>query len=99
MEHRKTEDADVAERLDRAVDRFAAAVEEFARQVERMSPPEPLDEEEAVRLAQEGVREVRREMREERAKEPRHPAPTPEEVREWERRRDERIRGEGRRPL
>lgn len=100
MEHGKAEGAGRTDRLDRAIDRFAAAVEEFARQVERMNHPEPPGEEEAVRLAREGVREVREELRAERAKEPRRrPAPTPEEIRDWERRREERIRGEGRRPL
>ncbi len=100
MEHGKTEEAGrAADRLDRAIDRFAAAVVEFARQVERMNHPEPPGEEEAVKLAQEGVREVREELRAERAKESRHPAPTPEEVRDWERRREERREREGYRPL
>ncbi len=79
-----------AEELGRAADRFAEAVEEFSRQVERLGGVrrEPLSEEEAARLADKAVHEARSELWAER--EPERPAPTREEIREWELRREER---------
>jgi len=85
-----------AEELSRAADRFAAAVEEFSRQVERLGVVTwaSLSEEDAARLADEAVHEARDELW--AGRKPERPAPTREEVREWEHRREERREREGR---
>lgn len=83
---------DREKRMDRAAERFVSAVEEFARQVERLGAnrARPLPEAEAARLADEAVHEVRSEMRADEARELERPALTPEEVRRWEIDREER---------
>lgn len=83
---------------DEAVRFFNAVLEEARRNPEAFRPvPEPLPEEEAARVAGEAVHEVRRTAagaggfdRE---------AITPEEAREWVRRREDRRRREGYRPV
>lgn len=94
------------EEMTRAAKEIAKAVKELRTAVERLAEiqrPGEFPEDEAVRLAQEGVHEVREELRRERErlglKEERRPAPTPEEIREWEHRREERRRREGYKPL
>lgn len=93
--------ADAARELRRAVDRLA---EIHARPTRGSALAEllgsgGLPEEEAAALAVEATHHVRGEMRREReageANEKRLPPPTPEEVREWERHREERRRREG----
>ncbi len=95
-----------AEEMSRAAREITEAVGEFARAVDRFAELQRtggIPEEEAVRLAQEGVREVRKELEGELApsglEEERRPAPTPEAIREWERRREERRRREGYKPV
>lgn len=90
MEH-KTED------MSRAIDRFSAAVEEFARQVERMNQPEPPGEEELAELVDREVHAAREELY--AGREPERGPLTPEEAEEWKRRRDERREREGYKPL
>lgn len=51
-----------------------------------------LPEEEAAIIADESVHRVRKELARDRADEPKAPPPTPEEIKEWEQRRDERRR-------
>lgn len=94
------------EKMARAAGEITEAVKELKASVERLAElqrPGEFPEDEAVRLAREGVREVREELRRERErlglKEERRPAPTPEEIREWERRREERHRREDYKPL
>jgi hypothetical protein len=92
------------EEMTRAAKEITEAVKELRTAVERLAEiqrPGGFPEDEAVRLAQEGVREVREELRRERLglKEERRPAPTPEEIREWERLREERRRREGYKPI
>lgn len=84
-----------AEDMSQAAERFAAAMEEFSRQVERLGAVrgEPLSEAEAARLADEAVHEVRSELW--AGRKPEQPALTPEEIQDWERRRKERRRREG----
>lgn len=57
---------------------------------------EGLPEEVAANIAVEAVRETRKAMASGREKEQRFPPPTPEEVEEWERRREERRHREDR---
>lgn len=83
--------------MSRAVDRFAAAVEEFSRQVERLRPPERLSEEELAELVDREVHAVREELY--RDRKPERGPITPEEAEEWKRRRDERRKREGYEPL
>jgi hypothetical protein len=49
-----------------------------------------LPEEEAAIIADESVHRVRKELARDRADKPKAPPPTPEEIKEWEQRRDER---------
>lgn len=73
----------------RATDRFAAAVEEFARQVERLRPREPMDEEEADRFGNEAAHQYRRGTALGAGGFDRDRGPlTDEEVEEWTQRRD-----------
>ncbi|MGH3088711.1 MAG: hypothetical protein ACRDSJ_15510 [Rubrobacteraceae bacterium] len=84
--------------ISKAADRLAAAAEEFARQIEDMESSVPLSEEEADALGVEAVHRTRSEWltgaggfdREEI---------TEEEAREWVRRREERRRREGHKPI
>ncbi len=86
--------------MSRATDRFAAAVEEFARQVERLRPREPMGEEEADRFGNEAAHEHRRETTVGAGGFDCDLGPlTDEEVEEWTRRRDERRRREGYKPV
>ena len=96
------------EEMTRAAKEVTEAVKELRATVERLAELQRLGglpEEEAVRLAQEGVREVRKELGRERElaspglEAERRPTPTPEEIREWERRREERRRREGHKPV
>lgn len=89
--------ADEIEEMSRAADRFAAAVDEFARQLERLRPPKPLSEEELAELVDREVHAVREELY--RDRKPERGPITPEEAEEWKRRRDERRRREGYEPL
>lgn len=80
------------EEMTRAPKEITEAVKELRTVVERLAGlqrPGGLSEKEAVRLAQEGVREVREELGRELASPglegERRPAPTPAEIREWER--------------
>ena len=45
--------------MSHATERFSAAVEEFARQVSRLRPREPLSEDDANRFGDEAVHETR----------------------------------------
>lgn len=84
------EERNQAEEMGRATDRFAEAVETFAKSVELMRAtyprPEPLPEEEADSFAHEVVHRVREELG--RATEDH--APGPEEVRQWVEQREQR---------
>jgi hypothetical protein len=86
---------DHAAEMSRAANRFASAVAEFSRQVERLGVVrrEPLSEEEAAKLADEVVHRVRSDLWAERK--PKRPPLTPHEIREWEHRREERRKREG----
>ncbi len=88
---------DETEEMRRAADRLADAVDEFARQVERLRPPEPLSEEELAELVDREVHAAREELYKDRKPE-RGPL-TPEEAEEWSRLRDERRGREGYEPL
>jgi hypothetical protein len=86
--------------LKRAVDRLADLYERpKGSTLMELLGSGGLPEEEANALALEVVHRVREEMRREReaggADEERLPPPTPEEIREWERLREERRRREG----
>lgn len=91
VEKRQTEE------MSQAADRLVKAVDDFTRQIERMHLPEPPSEEEADRVGNDAVRETRREalgaggfLR----------GPlTYEEIREWEKSREERRKREGYRPI
>lgn len=86
--------------MDRAADRFAAAVEEFARQVERLRPHGPLTEEEADRFGNEAVHETRDLLFGGASGFDGHRGPlTDDEVEEWVRRREERREREGYEPV
>lgn len=90
-------EAGQAREMSQAAERFASAVEEFSRQVGRLGTArkEPLSEGEAVKLTDEAVHRVRREMAAEEDGMPRAPQPTLEEMEAWERRREERRGREG----
>ncbi len=92
VEKRQTEE------MSRATDRLVAAVDEFTRQVERMRPAEPLSEEEADRIGNDAVHEYRRETGAGGFDRDRGPL-TDGEIEEWTRRREERRRREGRKPI
>ncbi|MBA2693552.1 MAG: hypothetical protein H0U65_13850 [Rubrobacter sp.] len=83
---------DEIEEMSRAADRFAEAVDEFGRHVERLRPSKPLSEEELAELVDREVHAVREELYEDRKPE-RGPL-TLEEAEEWKRRRNGR-RAEG----
>jgi hypothetical protein len=85
--------------MSQATDRFAAAVEEFARQVERMRAPLPefMSEEDADKFGNEAVHETRRKSLDNGSF--LNELITEEEAREWVRRREERRRREGYRPI
>lgn len=86
--------------MDRAADRFAAAVEEFARQVERLRPREPLTEEETDRFGNEAVHETRDRLSGRVGGFDGERGPlTGEEIREWVERRKERRECEGYEPV
>jgi hypothetical protein len=96
------------EQMTRAAKEVTEAVKELRTTIERLAELQRLGglpEAEAVRLSQEGVREVRKELGRERElaspglEAERRPKPTLEEVREWERRREERRRREGYNPV
>jgi hypothetical protein len=53
-----------------------------------------LPEEEAAIIADESVHRIRNDLAHDKANEPKAPPPTSEEIKEWERRRDERRRRE-----
>lgn len=94
VEKRQTEE------MSRAADRLVAAVDEFTRQVERMRPAELLSEEEADRIGNEAVHEYRRETSVGAGGFDRDRGPlTDGEIEEWARRREERRRREGRKPI
>lgn len=82
--------------LTRAVDRLAELQRPKGSTLTELLGSGGLQEEEAARLAQEAVHEVRIEIAHEReaAGEERLPSPSPEEIREWERRREERRQRE-----
>lgn len=86
--------------MDRAADRFAAAVEEFARQVERLRPREPLTEEEADRFGNQAVHETRDRLSGRAGGFGGDRGPlTGEEIKVWVKRRDERREREGYEPV
>jgi hypothetical protein len=90
--------------MSQATDHFAAAVEEFARQVERLRtrtrPREPMCEEEADRFGNEAAHECRRKTTRGAGGFDRDRGPlTDREVEEWTRRRDERRGREGYRTI
>ncbi len=90
--------AEAARELRRAVDRLAELHERPNRVsvLTELLGSGGLPEEEAARLAREAVHEVRaRISRERETGEEKLPLPTPEEIKEWERRREERRRREG----
>lgn len=102
LEKQTEEMARAAGEITEAVRELRASVERLA-ELQRLGVPGRLPEEEADRIATEAVREVRAEIAREReageAGEKRLPPPAPEEIREWEREREERRRREGYRPL
>jgi len=84
---------EAARELRRAVDRLAELHERPNRTpvLTEFLGSGGLPEEEAARLAHETVHEVRADV----SGEEKLPPPTPEEIREWERRREERRQREG----
>lgn len=85
--------------MSRAADRFVAAVEEIARQVERLRPHEPMSEEEADRFGNEAVHETRERLV--GAADPHHSrgSLSDDEVEAWIEAREERRRREGYEPI
>lgn len=91
---------EAAKELSSSLDRFVEYQQERDlreyRQRGEESSHEGLPEKVAANIALEAVRETRKAMASGREKEQRFPPPTPEEVEEWERRREERRQREGR---
>jgi hypothetical protein len=87
-----------AQELNRAAERLAAVTRELAStlewlvEYERVRHPERLTEEELGRLVDEEVHAVRAELWSDRK--PERPAPSEEEIEEWEQRRRERRKAE-----
>ncbi len=85
--------------MSRAADRFVAAVEEFARQVERLRPQERMGEEEADRFGNEAVRETRDRLAGAGGSSRRRDPLGEDEVKAWIEAREERRRREGYGPI
>lgn len=85
--------------MSRAADRFEAAVEEFARQVERLRPQERMGEEEADRFGNEAVHETRDRLAEGGGSGRGRGPLREDEVRAWIEAREERRRSEGHEPV
>lgn len=84
--------------MSHATERFSAAVEEFARQVSRLRPREPLSEEDANRFGDEAVHETReRQVDAEGPDRGRGPLKD-DEIEAWIGAREERRRLEGYEP-
>lgn len=85
---------EAAKELSSSLDRFVEYQQERDLREYRLRDEEPphegLPEEVAAKVAVEAVRETRKMMASGREKEQRFPPPTPEEVEEWERRREDR---------
>ncbi len=85
--------------INRAADRFVAAVEEFARQVERLRPQERMVEEEADRFGNEAVHETRDHLSKAGNSDRERGSLREDEVKAWIEAREERRRCEGYEPV
>lgn len=85
--------------MTRATERFAGAVEEFARQVERLRPQGPMSEEGADRFGDEAVHETRERLAGTVDPDRRRGFLRDEEIEAWVKAREERRRREGYEPV